>query len=130
MAKSYKKEVIEIMSKLSIPYEIKVNGVDTILYTSNIDQMMRYVDLDAIVRDNKLKGEYRPQMIVQYVAIAPWDGSLLPMIGFIWSFGGPWAYVYNVQYPDLSEHGSIYTGYLRDTAHLNLASPMFWQRRE
>ncbi len=107
MAKSYKTEFMEVLTKGYKKYTIKVNGNDVDLFTNHYDDIVSNIDLDSIVINEGLKGKTKPIAIVQYFTVAPWEYNPIPMIAFIWSWGGPWAYIHNILYEDYSESGSV-----------------------
>lgn len=107
MAKSYKSLFMSILAKGYKKYIVSINNNDVELYTNHYDELMNSINLDDIAKENGLKGKMKPTAIIQYFTIAPWDSKLIPMVAFVWSWGGPWAYIYNINYPELSESGSV-----------------------
>ena len=117
MAKSFEKQYMEVLTRYA-SNKIKINGKEIPVYSNYFDDLMNIVDIEKIIKDNKLTGKCSPLAIVQYFTIAPWDGMVIPMIAFIWSWGGPWAYVYNIKFPELSESGSVSYDRILDSALL------------
>ena len=118
MAKSFKKEFMDVLGHRSLEYKITVGSNQIPLYTVNKDILTANVDIQSIIKCAKLSGKTKPIAIIQYAIPYPGteqsyalpiinEDQLLPMLAFIWSWGGPWAYVYNIQYPSWSEYGSV-----------------------
>lgn len=106
MAKSYKKETLELLKYTNV-YEIKLGDTIIPLYTDNIESLLNNVDIARIIEENGLKGKTKPIAIIQYVTYIPWIDNIGPMLAFVWSWGGPWAFIYNIRFPDCSETGSL-----------------------
>lgn len=116
MAKSYKKEVMDILQMGYSKTITKINGVDVEVYCAHKE--FEHFNFDEVAKREGLKGKTKPVCIIQYFTVAPWAGRVIPMIAFIWSWGGPWAYVYNINYPELSESGSVPMERLRQSANI------------
>lgn len=130
MAKSYKKEYISILEKISKEYKVVINNTEIPLYTVNKDYLLCNIDLQQVANHAGLKGKTKPIAIVQYGTINPMDGTILPLIAFIWSWGGPWAFVYNIQYPSWSESGSVPYNRIKQFAGYKLNSAAHFLSRE
>ena len=105
MPKSYEKEFIEMLNSNCKSYEITLNGKPVIFYTNNKSIIDDYVNLQSICSEEGLRGKTQPKVVVQYVLRT--YGETFVMIAFIWSWGGPWAFVYNCNDTNCSESGSI-----------------------
>lgn len=105
MAKSYKNETMQILQNYPNSV-INVDGKEIPVYSYNL-QEIGHIDLHSIIKEEKLSGKTFPVAIIQYNTYIPWTDNIGPMIAFIWSWGGPWAFIYNVQFPDYSESGSV-----------------------
>ena len=121
MAKSYKKEFMEQLNKMEKHVEnIKGKSVEIYCPCGQYQAYSSMVNCNKIIDDNRLKGNTFPQAILCYYTVAPWDGSILPMVAFVWSWGGPSAYIHNVFNPELSEYGSVPFIRIKQTANLAL----------
>ena len=107
MAKSYKKETMELLNALSEEHFVAINGIQVPVYSKNFPLLVNTINLQEIVRNEHLSGKTKPVAIIQYGTINPMDMSIIPMVAFVWSWGGPWAFIYNIQYPSWSESGSV-----------------------
>ena len=105
MSKSYKKEVLQLLRKYPNTI-VNINSKDIPVYSYNLQELSN-INLEDILKKEKLSGKTFPVAIVQYNTFIPWTNNVGPMIAFIWSWGGPWAFIYNVQFPDCSESGSV-----------------------
>lgn len=105
MAKSYKKDTLALLANYPT-VKITVNNKEIDVYSYNLKEILA-LGLGAIIAKEGLSGKTFPVAIVQYNTFIPWTNNVGPMIAFIWSWGGPWAFIYNVQFPDCSESGSV-----------------------
>lgn len=105
MAKSYKNIAMQILKEYPTQ-KININNKEVDVYSFNMQETINS-NLKQIIETNSLKGKTFPIAIVQYNTYIPWTHDIGPMIAFIWSWGGPWAYIHNVQFPDCSESGSV-----------------------
>lgn len=107
MSKSYKQATLAILKNVSVEYMVSLSCGVIPVYTVNRDIMFGVIDFEKIISDAKLKGKTKPIAIIQYATVLPGTNTLIPMIAFVWSWGGPWAYIYNPQFPSWSEAGSV-----------------------
>ena len=107
MAKSYKNDVLRILNAQSKEEIITVNGIDIPLYTVNKQALLSKVDLGKIIKEEGLKGKNKPVAIIQYATYIPWIDDIGPMLVFVWSWGDPWCFIYNIQFPEYSESGAL-----------------------
>ena len=120
MAKSYKKQFMDVLDKVSKEYMLKLPDYEIPIYTVNKNAILRNVDIPSIIKSEGLKGKTKPIAIIQYALEIPWTGNMGPMLAFVFSWGGPWAYVYNVQFPNCSEYGSVGLYLIKGSAGLRL----------
>lgn len=105
MAKSYKNIAMQILKDYP-SQSILINNKEISVYSFNMQDTLN-IGLEQIIKENGLKGKTFPIAIVQYNTYIPWTNNVGPMVAFIWSWGGPWAYIHNIQFPDCSESGSV-----------------------
>lgn len=131
-------DVLESKCRKSI---ITFNKSDIPIYTVNEQFLFRSVDLARIIKEERLTGKTKPVAIIQYATIYPGvdesklfynlkDSDIMPMIAFVWSWGGPWAYIYNVQYPSWSESGSVPYHRVKQFAGYNFSNINCFMSRE
>ena len=88
-------------------YNIEINGVSTGVYTNHLFDIVKNVDLSGIALSAGLTGDMKPLCLINYFITAS-DGSMEPVIAFIWSWSGPWAYIYNIKKPDKSNTDAVF----------------------
>ena len=96
-------------------YIIDINGVKTDIYTNHLFDIVKKVDLNQIAINAGLIDSMNPLCIVQYF-VEDENGKTEPVIAFVWSWAGPWAFVYKVNKPEESSTDTLFIEYFEKAA--------------
>lgn len=102
---SYKRQFMDVLMSNYEMHTINIGGRDVPIFSRHFNDIMANFDYQKIIRENGLTGHTKPQAIVQY--FIPVENQNVPVVAFIWSWGGPWAYVHNMQWESCSESGGV-----------------------
>jgi hypothetical protein len=102
---------------------VAINGKKTELLTNHLFDIIKYLNLDTIAINAGLTDKMHPLCVVQYFEE---NGVNLPepVIAFIWSWDGPWAYIHYINHPEKDTTDIVALELLESTAKVRLFQPI------
>ena len=118
---SFKKQFMDILMSKYEMRTLELGNRAVPVFSRHFNDIMKDFDYEKIIKSEHLTGKVKPVAIVQYFVYVHGDNemdSYVPLVAFIWSWGGPWAYVHNMKWPECSESGSVNIQLIKWSANL------------
>jgi len=118
-----KDNYIKILRENYKRYFALINGKKTELLTNHLFDITKQLNLDTIAINAGLTDKMYPLCVVQYFEENE-ETLPEPVIAFIWSWDGPWAYIHYINHPEKDTTDIVALELLESVAKVRLFQPI------